>query len=91
MRLVYGCRQLPTGNGATPSSTTSTTSYRLRFRSFPTTGAATPGGTDLGATRGKPANPHRSPTGRSAAIAHANDLVLVTVNVKDFARFKGCR
>jgi tRNA(fMet)-specific endonuclease VapC len=27
--------------------------------------------------------------GQIAAIAHANDLVLVTVNVKDFARFKG--
>jgi tRNA(fMet)-specific endonuclease VapC len=26
--------------------------------------------------------------GQIAAIAHANDLVLVTVNVKDFARFK---
>jgi tRNA(fMet)-specific endonuclease VapC len=29
--------------------------------------------------------------GQIAAIAHANDLVLVTVNVKDFARFKGLR
>ena len=27
--------------------------------------------------------------GQIAAIAHANVLVLVTVNVKDFARFKG--
>ena len=27
--------------------------------------------------------------GQIAAIAHANDLVLVTVNVRDFARFKG--
>ena len=31
------------------------------------------------------ANQRRSPT----AIAHANDLVLVTLNVKDFARFHG--
>ena len=29
--------------------------------------------------------------GQIAAIAHANDLVLVTVNVKDFARFKGLK
>jgi predicted nucleic acid-binding protein len=27
--------------------------------------------------------------GQIAAIAHANDLVLVTINVKDFPRFKG--
>jgi tRNA(fMet)-specific endonuclease VapC len=27
--------------------------------------------------------------GQIAAIAHANDLVLVTLNVKNFARFKG--
>lgn len=26
--------------------------------------------------------------GQIAAIAHANDLILVTINVKDFARFK---
>lgn len=29
--------------------------------------------------------------GQIAAIAHANDLVLVTLNDKDFARFKGLR
>jgi hypothetical protein len=29
--------------------------------------------------------------GQIAAIAHANDLVLITVSVKDFARFKGLK
>lgn len=87
--LIYGCRRLAKGKrrGAIEHYL-----YDVVQASFPILPYDEPAATWHGYERarleslGKPA-PFTD--GQIAAIAHANDLVLVTVNAKDFARFKG--
>jgi tRNA(fMet)-specific endonuclease VapC len=89
--LIYGCRRLPNGKRR---DALEQYLHDVVEASFPILPYDQPAATWHGHERarleslGKPA-PFTD--GQIAAIAHANDLVLVTVNVKDFARFKGLR
>jgi tRNA(fMet)-specific endonuclease VapC len=89
--LIYGCRRLPNGKRR---DALEQYLHDVVEASFPILPYNQPAATWHGHERarleslGKPA-PFTD--GQIAAIAHANDLVLVTVNVKDFARFKGLR
>lgn len=86
--LTYGCRRLPAGKRRDALET------YLRdvvLTSFPVLSYDENAATWHGQERarldglGRPA-PYTD--GQIAAIASVNDLILVTVNVKDFARFK---
>jgi tRNA(fMet)-specific endonuclease VapC len=89
--LVYGCGRLPAGKRRDALERYLRDVVQASFPILPyDETAATWHGYERARLEslGKPA-PFTD--GQIAAIAHANDLVLVTVNVKDFARFKGLR
>jgi len=87
--LVYGCHRLPRGKRR---SALEAYLQNVVLASFPVLAYDDPAAHWHGRERarleglGRPA-PYVD--GQIAAIAFVNDLVLVTVNVKDFARFKG--
>lgn len=87
--LIYGCRRLPRGNHR---QALETYVHDVVLASFPVLGYDEAAAHWHGVERarleglGKPA-PYVD--GQIAAIAYVNELVLVTANVKDFARFKG--
>jgi tRNA(fMet)-specific endonuclease VapC len=87
--LIYGCRRLPRGNRR---QALETYLHDVVLASFPVLAYDETAAHWHGVERarleglGKPA-PYVD--GQIAAIACVNEMVLVTVNVKDFARFKG--
>ena len=89
--LIYGCRRLPDGQRR---DALEQYLHDVVEASFPILPYDQPAATWHGHERarlesiGKPA-PFTD--GQIAAIAHANNLILVTVNVRDFAHFKGLR
>lgn len=86
--LTYGCRRLPKGKRRDAIESYLHDVVRASFPILPyDEAAATWHGHERARLEslGKPA-PFTD--GQIAAIAHANGLVLVTVNVKDFARFR---
>jgi tRNA(fMet)-specific endonuclease VapC len=87
--LTYGCRRLPAGKRRLALEAYLETVIRQSFPILPyDDAAATWHGHERARleTLGRPA-PYVD--GQIAAIAHVHDLVLVTTNTKDFARFKG--
>jgi tRNA(fMet)-specific endonuclease VapC len=87
--LMYGCRRLPRGKRREAIEHYLHDVVQASFPILPyDEAAATWHGYERARLEslGKPA-PFTD--GQIAAIAHANDLVLVTLNVKDFAGFKG--
>ena len=86
--LIYGCRRLPVGKRR---DALDTYLHDVVLTSFPVLAYDENAATWHGQERarldglGRPA-PYTD--GQIAAIASVNELVLVTVNVKDFARFK---
>jgi len=85
--LTYGCRRLPRGKRRTALETYLRDVIQTTFPILPyDAAAATWHGHERArlAQLGKPA-PYAD--GQIAAIAHVNDLILVTANAKDFARF----
>jgi tRNA(fMet)-specific endonuclease VapC len=86
--LTYGCRRLPRGKRRTALETFLQDVVQPSFSVLPYDAvAATWHGHERARLEGlgKPA-PYVD--GQIAAIAHANGLVLVTLNTKDFARFR---
>ncbi|WP_434043035.1 MULTISPECIES: type II toxin-antitoxin system VapC family toxin [Sorangium] len=86
--LVYGCRRLPRGRRRTALEAYIEGVVRASFPILPYDDAAAAW---HGAERARleelgSAAPYVD--GQIAAIAHANELVLVTANTKDFVRFK---
>ncbi len=87
-QLTYGCRRLPRGTRRTALETYLRDVVQAAFPILPYDEvAATWHGHERARLEhlGRPA-PYTD--GQIAAIAHVNGLILVTVNVKDFARFK---
>lgn len=87
--LTYGCRRLPAGKRRRALETYLVDVVRASFPILPYDEvAATWHGHERARleTLGRPAP---FVDGQIAAIAHANGLVLVSVNAKDFAGFKG--
>ena len=85
--LTYGCRRLPRGRRRTALEAYLADVVRASFPILPyDDAAATWHGHERARleTLGRPA-PYVD--GQIAAIAHANGLVLVTMNTKDFSRF----
>lgn len=86
--LTYGCQRLPKGRRREAIETYLTD---VVLASFPVLAYEQAAAQWHGAERarleglGKPA-PYAD--GQIAAIAHVNELTLITVNTKDFARFK---
>lgn len=86
--LTYGCRRLPRGKRRTALDAYLREVVQAAFPILPYDEvAATWHGHERSRLEriGRPA-PYRD--GQIAAIAHVNSLILVTANVKDFARFK---
>jgi tRNA(fMet)-specific endonuclease VapC len=89
--LTYGCQRLPQGKRREALATYLQDVVRTSFPVLPyDESAATWHGHERARLDGlgKPA-PHTD--GQIAAIASVNDLILVTINVKDFARFKNLK
>ena len=89
--LVYGCRRLPLGKRRDALEHYIHDVVRSSFPILPYDQAAATWHGEERARLERLGKPAPFTDGQIAAIAHANDLVLVTVNVKDFARFKGMK
>jgi len=86
--LTYGCRRLPRGKRRTALETYLRDVVQAAFPILPYDEVAA---TWHGHQRARLEHLGRSgpyADGQIAAIAHVNGLILVTINVKDFARFK---
>ena len=86
--LTYGCRRLPRGKRRDALEVYLHDVVQASFPILPYDEAAA---TWHGYERARLENlgrPASFTDGQIAAIAHANDLALVTLNVRDFARFK---
>lgn len=86
--LVYGCRRLPAGRRRAAVE-----AYLddVVLRSFPVLDYTEPAATWHAGERARleaVGRPAPFVDGQIAAIAHVNDLVLVTTNVRDFERFE---
>ena len=87
--LTFGCHRLPRGKRR---SALETYLQRVVLASFPVLPYDEPAAHWHGRERARLealGRPAPFADGQIAAIAAVNELVLVTVNVKDFARFKG--
>lgn len=87
--LVYGCQRLPRGKRR---AALETYLQDVVLAAFPVLAYDEPAAHWHGRERARlegVGRPAPFVDGQIAAIASVNDLVLVTVNVKDFARFKG--
>ncbi len=87
--LVYGCQRLPRGKRR---AALETYLQDVVLASFPVLAYDEPAAHWHGRERARleaMGRPAPFVDGQIASIASVNDLVLVTVNVKDFARFKG--
>jgi tRNA(fMet)-specific endonuclease VapC len=86
--LTYGCRRLPKGRRRTALETYLRDVVHAAFPILPYDDVAA---TWHGRERARLERlgwPAPYVDGQVAAIAHVNGLVLITINVKDFARFK---
>lgn len=86
--LTYGCRRLPRGKRRTALEAYLQDVVQASFPILPYDEAAA---TWHGRERARLEDigrPGSYVDGQIAAIAHANDLVMVTVNTRDFARYK---
>lgn len=89
--LIYGCRRLPQGKRRDALERYLHDVVEASFPILPYDHAAATWHGHERARLESLGRPAPSTDGQIAAIAHANDLMLVTVNVKDFGRFKGLR
>jgi len=86
--LVYGCRRLARGRRRAALVTYLQDVIRASFPVLPYDEAAAAWHGVERARLDALGRPAPFVDGQIAAIAHVNDLVLVTVNTRDFARFK---
>ena len=86
--LTYGCRRLPKGKRRDAIESYLHDVVRASFPILPYDEAAATWHGHERARLERLGKPAPFTDGQIAAIAHANGLVLVTVNVKDFARFR---
>lgn len=87
--LIYGCRRLAQGKRRDALEHYLQDVVQVAFPILPYDEAAATWHGHERARLDSLGKPTPFTDGQIAAIAHANDLILVTVNVKDFARFKG--
>lgn len=87
--LIYGCRRLAQGKRRDALEHYLQDVVQVAFPILPYDEAAATWHGHERARLDSLGKPAPFTDGQIAAIAHANDLILVTVNVKDFARFKG--
>ena len=87
--LTYGCRRLPRGRRRAALETYLQDVIRASFPILPYDAAAAAWHGLERARLEALGRPAPFADGQIAAIAHVNDLVLVTLNTRDFARFKG--
>jgi len=85
--LVYGCQRLPRGKRRTALESYLTDVVHPSFAVLPYDAAAAAWHGRERARLDDLGRPAPFVDGQIAAIAHANGLVLVTVNTKDFVRF----
>jgi len=86
--LAYGCRRLPKGKRRSALETYLQDVVRASFPILPYDEIAAVWHAQERARLEAVGRPPPYVDGQIAAIAHANGLVLVTANAKDFARFK---
>lgn len=86
--LTYGCRRLPRGKRRTALEIYLRDVVQAAFPILPYDEVAAAWHGHERARLERLGRPAPYTDGQIAAIAHVNDLILVTVNVKDFARFK---
>jgi tRNA(fMet)-specific endonuclease VapC len=86
--LTSGCRRLPAGRRRTALETYLSDVVRASFPILPYDEAAATWHAEERARLEALGKPTPFVDGQIAAIAHVNGLVLVTVNAKDFTRFK---
>jgi tRNA(fMet)-specific endonuclease VapC len=89
--LVYGCRRLPRGKRRAALEAYLRDVVQASFPILPYEEGAAAWHAHERARLDDLGRPAPYVDGQIAAIAQANGLVLVTVNTKDFARFKGLR
>jgi len=87
--LTYGCRRLARGRRRAALETFLRDVIRASFPILPYDEAAAAWHGHERARLEALGRPAPFADGQIAAIAHVNDLVLVTVNTRDFVRFKG--
>lgn len=86
--LTYGCRRLPKGKRRAALESYLRDVIRAAFPVLPYDEAAARWHGEERARLEALGRPAPFVDGQIAAIAHANGLILVTTNTKDFARFK---
>jgi tRNA(fMet)-specific endonuclease VapC len=86
--LQYGCRRLPRGKRRTALETYLHDVVQVSFPILPYDEVAAAWHGHERARLEKLGRPAPFVDGQIAAVAHVNGLVLVTVNTKDFARFR---
>lgn len=86
--LTYGCRRLPKGKRRAALESYLRDVVRASFPVLPYDEAAARWHGEERARLEALGRPAPFVDGQIAAIAHANGLILVTTNTKDFARFK---
>jgi tRNA(fMet)-specific endonuclease VapC len=86
--LTFGCRRLPAGRRRSAIETYLSEVVRTAFPILPYDEAAATWHAEERARLEALGKPTPFVDGQIAAIAHVNGLVLVTVNTKDFSRFK---
>jgi tRNA(fMet)-specific endonuclease VapC len=86
--LTYGCHRLPAGKRRTALAAYLSDVIRASFPILPYDEVASAWHGRERARLDALGRPAPFVDGQIAAIAHANGLVLVTVNAKDFTRFK---
>lgn len=86
--LTYGCRRLPKGKRRVALESYLRDVVRASFPILPYDEAAASWHGEERARLEALGRPAPFVDGQIAAIAHANGLILVTTNAKDFARFK---
>lgn len=86
--LTYGCRRLPKGKRRAALDSYLRDVVRASFPVLPYDEAAARWHGEERARLEALGRPSPFVDGQIAAIAHANELILVTTNTKDFVRFK---
>ncbi len=89
--LTFGCRRLPQGHRRVALETYIQDVVHESFAILPYDEVAAAWHGHERARLEALGRPAPYVDGQIAAIAHVNDLVLVTANTKDFARFKGLK
>ena len=89
--LLYGCRRLPRGRRRSALEAYLRDVVRASFPILPYDEVAAAWHGNERARLESVGRPAPYVDGQIAAIAHVNELVLVTINTKDFARFREVR